>query len=666
MTSFDVAVIVQELSQIIIGARIENIYQTDHNTLLLRLHQPNQPPIQLLIEAGKRIHLTTYAITKLMKPPAFSMELRKHLKNGKIQNIQQHQFERIVTITISTREGNQQLITELFGDGNIILVNPKGTIVTALNYKRMRDRNILRNETFKPPPPSGKNPNNINHNDLNQLKNQDQLEIARALARTIGIGGLYTEELLQRANIEKTTPSTNLTQQQLDNLHTQLNTMLTQLKEGQLNPTIILDQNDQYVDATPIDLQKYANMKTEPHKTFNETLDQYYTKTSQLQKTTNAKQKHEQELAKLKRILQEQEKTLEDSKKTKERDRQLGDTIYAHFNELQQILQQIQEQKQKGRSWEQITEFLKSEKKANHSPYIHFDSLDAKNRTINISIKDLTFPIRIDRSIQANAAEYYERMKKAERKIQGAEKAVKETQAKVQALDEKWIQQLEEDQQQTPSPLPKKAWYEKFRWLHSSEGFLIVAGKDATTNEILIKKHLEPHDIVFHADIVGAPFVVIKTEGKPASEQVMREAAQLAASYSRAWREMFNTLDVYWVFPNQVSKTPPSGQYVEKGSFVISGTKNYFRGIQLRTAVGLQRSDGQFSATGGPLTTVAKLTNLYVEIHPGKQETRSLAKQIRRLLAEKAPKDWRQKILTIPDAELQPFVPFGRGEVTLK
>ena len=666
MTSFDTAAIVQELDQTIIDARIENIYQTDHNTLLLKLHQPNQPPLQLLIEAGKRIHLTTYTITKPTKPPAFCMELRKHLGNGKIQSIQQHEFERIVTITTSTREGNLQLVIELFGDGNIILVSPKNTIITALNYKRMRDRNILRNETFKPPPPSGKNPLHINRNDLDQLKNQDQLEIARALARTIGIGGLYAEEVLQRADVEKTTPCRNLTQQQLDNIYTQLNTMLTQLKEGRLSPAIVLDDTNQYTDATPIDLKRYTGMKTEPRKTFNEALDEYYTKTSQLQKVTGAKEKHEEELTRLNRMLQEQQKTLDDSKKTKQLDRQIGDLIYAHFNELQQILQQIQEQKQKGKNWEQITQFLKSEKQANHSPYIYFESLDAKNRTINTSINSLTFPIRIDRSIQANAAEYYERMKKAERKLQGAEKAVKDTQTRIQELDKKWTQKIEEVQQETPTPLRKKAWYEKFRWLPSSEGYLIVAGKDATTNEILIKKHLEPQDVVFHADIVGAPFVVVKTAGKPVSDQVIREAAQFAASYSRAWREMFDTLDVYWIFPNQVSKTPPSGQYLEKGSFVISGTKNYVRGVQLRTAIGLKRNNSQFSATGGPLATVTKLTNLYVEIHPGKQEGRSLAKQIRRLLAEKAPRDWRQRVLTLPDAELQPFIPFGRGEVTLK
>lgn len=666
MSSFDIAAVVYELNQTILNTRIENIYQINHTTLMLRLHNPNQPPLQLLVEAGKRIHLTSYVLTKPFKPPDFCMVLRKHLKNGKIQAVKQHEFERIIMLTISTKEGIFQLAIELFGDGNIILVNQQGRIISALSYRRMRDRNILRNEAFKPPPPSGKNPFHISRSEQDEVRNLGQLEIARGLARFLGIGGLYAEELLQRVNIEKSTLCGNLTQPQLDNLFTQLNAMLSYLKTGNLDPAIIIDEKEEYMDVTPISLKRYAGMKRKPYKTFNESLDEFYTKTSQLVKVSDAKEKYEQELAKLKRMLQDQQKTLDDSKKTREQDKQIGDLIYAHFNELQSLLQQISEQKQKDRNWVQITEWLKAEKQAKRSPYIFFDSLDARNRVVNISIDGLVFPMRIDRSIQANAAEYYERMKKAERKLKGAEKAVKETQARMQELDRHWTQKIGEVREEAPSLLPKKAWYEKFRWFRSSEGFLVVAGRDATTNEILIKKHLEPQDIVFHADLVGAPFVVVKSEGKSASEQVIREAAQFAASYSRAWREMFGAVDVYWVFPNQISKTPPRGQYLEKGSFVIQGTKNYMKGVQLRIAVGLQRNEDQFSVIWGPLETVSKLTNLYVEIVPGKRESSTLVRQIRPSLVEKAPKDWREKILAISNAELQGFIPFGRGEVTLK
>ena len=60
-----------------------------------------------------------------------------------------------------------------------------------------------------------------------------------------------------------------------------------------------------------------------------------------------------------------------------------------------------------------------------------------------------------------------------------------------------------------------REWYEKFRWFTSSDGFLVVAGKDTVSNEVLIKKYAKQEDVVFHAEISGAPFTVVKTEGKP-------------------------------------------------------------------------------------------------------------------------------------------------------
>jgi hypothetical protein len=69
---------------------------------------------------------------------------------------------------------------------------------------------------------------------------------------------------------------------------------------------------------------------------------------------------------------------------------------------------------------------------------------------------------------------------------------------------------------------------------------------------------------------------------------------------------------------------------------------------------------------GGPAKTVSEKTNLYVEVAPGRQSGKILAKQIRSLLIDKAPRNWRERILAIPDEELMGFVPFGIGEVTLK
>ena len=114
----------------------------------------------------------------------------------------------------------------------------------------------------------------------------------------------------------------------------------------------------------------------------------------------------------------------------------------------------------------------------------------------------------------------------------------------------------------------------------------MVAGKDTVSNEVLIKKYTLPEDVVFHAEITGSPFVVIKAEGRPISEQTLREAGEYAAAFCRAWRENLGSADVYWVKPDQLSKSGPSGESVPHGAFFVVGKRNWMRNTPLRIAVG--------------------------------------------------------------------------------
>ena len=666
LTSFDTTAIVYELNKIIIGARIENVYQTNPLTLIFRLHQSNRPTFQMLIEAGKRVHLTSYVLSKPLTPPAFCMALRKHLRNGRIREVQQHEFERVITIKIDTREGTFLLVTELFGDGNIILVNPQGTILYALTYKRMRDRNIIRGENFKLAPPSGKNPLNLSTSDFEEIKNYGHLEIVRALTKLLSIGGLYAEEILQRAEINKNTPCENLTKQQIDAIFTQTQPLISKTTNGEFEPSIVVDEKGEWIDVTPFPLKRYISLTLKPYKSFNEALDEYYSKAVTTEKVSDTEKEFTRQLAKLQRTLEDQQKTIEDPNKIIEQNKAIGNIIYAHLGELQLLAQGIMEEKSRDKAWEQIIAEIEKEKQAQHVPFIYFQSLDSKRRVLNVSIENTTFSLDLTRSIQANAASYYERAKKTERKQEGAEKALHNTQTKILELQKHLMEKTEKVIEEAPPKKKEKAWYEKFRWFNSSDGFLVIGGRDATTNEIIIKKHTTPADIVFHADIVGAPFVVIKTEDKTPSEQTIKEAAQLAASYSKAWRELFHAVDVYWVYPNQLSKSPPPGQYLEKGSFIVNGKKNHLRKILLSITIGITIKENQITVVGGPTEFVKKQAIHYVEVVPGQEPSSSLAKNIRKLLAEKAPAEWRKQIIATPLGEIQNFIPSGKGAIALQ
>jgi predicted ribosome quality control (RQC) complex YloA/Tae2 family protein len=659
LTSFDVAALVYELRKSIKDVRIAKIYQINHATLLFKLHRQEKQPLHLLIEAGKRFHLTSYVFQKPTTPPAFCMALRKNLGNGKVIDIQQHEFERTVLLKIKTKKGEFRLVTELFGEGNIILVSPENKILHALVYKKMRDRNILRGEPFKFAPPSGRNPFKTSRQAFDEVRKFGQLEIVKALTKFLSIGGLYAEEILLRAQIDKNTPCEALGKLELDKIFACLQPLLSSLKTGKIEPCIVTDENGNWIDVVPLRLKKYEHLKVKAYKKFNQALDEFYMETKLKTEMAQATREFERQLARLQRVLERQQKTLENSERDIRRNRKLGDLIYAHLGELQLLQQRILNERKSGKTWKQIVSDLQREKEKERIPARYFEALDSKHRILTVSLEDSTLQLDLTRSVQATAAKFYEKAKRAQRKIEGARKAILETQSKIEQLRREKQQIVE---MKKPPPVRKeRAWYEKFRWFHSSEGLLVIGGKDATTNEILIKRRMEPHDLVFHADIVGAPFVLIKTRGKTPSEQSLKEAAQFAASYSRAWKEGFGVVNVYWVHPHQVGKSPPSGQYLKKGSFIIRGAKNYLRNVPLGVAIGVQIKEDHAKIIGGPPEAVAKHASVYVEIAPGEYKSSELAKRIRRILGEKAPVDQKKQILEMPLDEIQAFIPSGRG-----
>ena len=195
------------------------------------------------------------------------------------------------------------------------------------------------------------------------------------------------------------------------------------------------------------------------------------------------------------------------------------------------------------------------------------------------------FSFNLRDSLFDNANRYYEHGKQAKEKSQGAFSALMDSKRKLAKI-ERELAEAEEIKSLKPAEMMEalakrkvamenKEWYEKFRWYTSSDGFLVVAGKDTVSNEVLIKKYTTQEDVVFHAEITGAPFVVIKSEGKPVSEQALREAGEFAASFSRAWRENAGTADVYWVKVDQLSKSGPSGESVPHGAFFVVGKRNW-------------------------------------------------------------------------------------------
>ncbi|KAH9509101.1 hypothetical protein Btru_049020 [Bulinus truncatus] len=122
-------------------------------------------------------------------------------------------------------------------------------------------------------------------------------------------------------------------------------------------------------------------------------------------------------------------------------------------------------------------------------------------------------------------------------------------------------------------PMPKSL--KSFCGSSVPENYLVIGGHDQQQNEMIVKKYMAPCDIYVHADLHGACSCVIKTQGgSPVPPKTLNEAGTMAICNSAAWESKVVT-SAWWVYPHQVSKTAPSGEYLTTGSFMIRGKKNY-------------------------------------------------------------------------------------------
>ncbi len=89
LSSFDLKILVRELNEQLKGFYLNKIYQINPTTLLLKFAKPGEAKRNLIIEAGRRIHLTRYEVEKPLRPPPFCAALRKHLSNARLLDIEQ-------------------------------------------------------------------------------------------------------------------------------------------------------------------------------------------------------------------------------------------------------------------------------------------------------------------------------------------------------------------------------------------------------------------------------------------------------------------------------------------------------------------------------------------------------------------------------------------------
>jgi predicted ribosome quality control (RQC) complex YloA/Tae2 family protein len=192
--------------------------------------------------------------------------------------------------------------------------------------------------------------------------------------------------------------------------------------------------------------------------------------------------------------------------------------------------------------------------------------------------KRLEVDIKLGLSPWANATEYYEQKRTAavkhEKTLQQSTMALKNAEHKIAKDLKKGLKQ----EKAILQPVRRQMWFEKFTWFLSSDGYLVLGGRDAQQNEILYKRYLRKGDVYVHADLHGASSVIVKNNPKtpdaPIPPSTLSQAGTMSVCSSSAWDSKAG-MSAWWVRAEQVSKSAPTGQFLPAGSFMVRGEKNF-------------------------------------------------------------------------------------------
>uniref|UniRef100_A0A673C6V3 Ribosome quality control complex subunit NEMF n=1 Tax=Sphaeramia orbicularis TaxID=375764 RepID=A0A673C6V3_9TELE len=604
-TTVDIRAVIAEINANYIGMRVNNVYDIDNKTYLIRLQKPDSKAV-LLIESGTRIHSTDFEWPKNMMPSGFAMKCRKHLKTRRLVGVKQLGIDRIVDIQFGSDEAAYHLIIELYDRGNIILADHEYTILNLLRFRTaeaedvkiaVRERYPI--ENARPPEPliSLERLTEI----LSQASNGEQLKrvlnphlLAPTILKALEMAEVYmekTENFSGKGYI---------------------------IQKIEKKPSLIPDKPMGFVilclydEFHPFLFAQNAKSPYLEFDSFDKAVDEFFSKMESQKIDMKALQQEKQALKKLENVKKDHEQRLEALHQAQEVDRIKGELVEMNLPIVERALQVVRSALANQVDWTEIGVIVKEAQDAgdpvacaikelklqtNHitmllkNPYISEEDQEegeekdeeqkgkkGKNKDKGQNKKpQRNKPVLVDvdlgLSAYANAKKYYDYKRSAEKKerktIEAAGKAMKSAEKKTQ-------QTLKEVQTVTTIQKARKVyWFEKFLWFISSENYLIIAGRDQQQNEMIVKRYLRAGDVYVHADLHGATSCVIKNpSGDPIPPRTLTEAGTMAVCYSAAWDAKIIT-SAWWVHHHQVSKTAPTGEYLTTGSFMIRGKKNF-------------------------------------------------------------------------------------------
>lgn len=529
--------VVNELSELLQGGRIEKIFQPEADEIVLNIRAKgrNHKLVMSASASFPRIHITEAAKDNPASPPVFCMLLRKHLSGGRIVDIGFHDYERIVTIQVESMNelgdlSIKKLIIEIMGKhSNIILVNNEDKIIDSIKHidsEVSSVREVMPARPYLLPPAQDKmSPGKLNMDFLvhQSIENPSDpgINLEKYLLNNIkGFSPLLCREVCYRSGLDNKLPVSNLSKDGAEQLKKALEEITGKIIDNKFTPCIIYgdEAGSSPVDFHCLEIHQYENVRYLP--SISRVLDMFYSlknkaerlkqKKSGLYKVlNNSIDRCSKKLA----IQQEKLREVADREKLKLYGELITSNIYC------------------------IPRDSKSVSLLNY--------YSENNEHVEIPLDENLTP-------QENAQRYFKQYAKAKSAFTFTKRQLEETLKELEYLESvllllencSTLQEIEEVRQElveqgylTAKRKESAKKHDKVSPpLHfkSSDGLDILVGKNNRQNDLLTMKMASSNDIWLHTRNIPGSHVIIRKLQHDIPDSTLLEAAVLAAYYSKA------------------------------------------------------------------------------------------------------------------------------------
>ncbi len=546
--------VTSELKKNLIGGKIDKIYQPERDEIILTVRNQGRN-YRLLLSASPnhaRIHLTNENKSNPIRPPMFCMLLRKHFIGGRILNVHQPHFERIVELEVESLDelGNVSskiLTIEMMGrHSNIILCSQDGRIIDSIkhvNEGMSRIRQVLPGLFYQIPPSQGKrDPLLLSNEELIRLFRKDDRNIAldKLISGLLtGVSRISAREMIYRWSHDQTDVySGSLSLENIGALSQSILAFFALIKDGKYEPTLYLDDVGNPIDFFPFLYHQYPATMQKKFSSMSEVLETFYS-------LRDKKDRISQRSSHLYRLLQNnlercdkkiaiQQETIQEATNM-DKYKLFGELITANVYQIT-----------KGSKAAQVQNYYKDPPEW------------------------ITIPLDEHLTPSENAQHYYKLYAKAKRSYENAVIQLEEVRQEHAYLEgqldnlnkcteeseineirnelarEGYLKTRSVSKEQKNLPPSKPYHYT------SSDGYEIFVGKNNVQNDYLTLRFAQRDDLWLHTKDIPGSHVIIKLEGRPVSDVALLEGALLAAYYSKG--RLSSNVPVDYTFRKNVKK----------------------------------------------------------------------------------------------------------------